>query len=91
MEMRRSCPTFTATALASTKIAIMTSLVSDTRLRQSLQQRTDCPPAIAKRTAESLGVRFHKTLMSEEALADNFEEATWHNEIHMPDLNYIGK
>jgi asparagine synthase (glutamine-hydrolysing) len=29
--------------------------------------------------------------MSEQALADNFEEATWHNEYPMPDLNYIGK
>lgn len=29
--------------------------------------------------------------MSKQALADNFEEATWHNEYPMPDLNYIGK
>lgn len=29
--------------------------------------------------------------MSEQVLADNFEEATWHNEHTMPDLNYIGK
>ena len=67
------------------------NLVSDTRLRHSLEYRTDCSPAIAKRTAESLGVQFQKTLMSEQALADNFEEATWHNEYPMPDLNYIGK
>lgn len=29
--------------------------------------------------------------MSEQVLADNFEQATWHNEYPMPDLNYIGK
>lgn len=47
--------------------------------------------AIARRTAESFGVQFHKTLISEQVLADNFEQATWHNEYPMPDLNYIGK
>lgn len=46
---------------------------------------------IARRTAQFLGVNFHKTHMSEQVLADNFEEATWHNEHTMPDLNYIGK
>lgn len=29
--------------------------------------------------------------MSEQVLADNFEQATWHNEHAMPDLNYVGK
>lgn len=38
-----------------------------------------------------MGVQFHKTVVSEQVLADNFEQATWHNEYPMPDLNYIGK
>ncbi|KAH0359192.1 asparagine synthase, partial [Aureobasidium melanogenum] len=46
---------------------------------------------IARRTAQFLGVNFYKTHMSEQVLADNFEEATWHIEHTMPDLNYIGK
>jgi asparagine synthase (glutamine-hydrolysing) len=46
---------------------------------------------IARRTAQFLGVNFHKTHMSEQVLAENFEAATWHNEHTMPDLNYIGK
>ena len=29
--------------------------------------------------------------MSKQALVNNFEEATWHNEYPMPDLNYTGK
>ena len=91
METRRSCRTFTVTALASMKTAVTTNLVSDTCLGWFLEYGTDCPVAIAERTAGSLGVQFHKTLMSEQSLADNFEEATWHNEYPMPDLNYIGK
>lgn len=91
METKRSCRIFTATALASTKTAATTNLVSNIFLVRFLEHHTNCSVAIAKRTAESLGVEFHKTLMSEQALADNFEEATWHNEYPMPDLNYIGK
>jgi asparagine synthase (glutamine-hydrolysing) len=46
---------------------------------------------IAQRTAQSLGIRFHKTAITEQVLADNFEQATWHTEHTMPDLNYVGK
>lgn len=46
---------------------------------------------IARRTAEHLGVRYFKTHMNENALADAFEEATYHIEHHSHDLNYIGK
>ncbi|PVH76509.1 N-terminal nucleophile aminohydrolase, partial [Cadophora sp. DSE1049] len=46
---------------------------------------------VAERTAEWLGVKFHKQIMDEEAFASRFELATWHCEHHNPDLNYIGK
>lgn len=38
-----------------------------------------------------MGVQFHKTLISEGALANKFKEAIWHNEYPMPNSNYIGK
>ena len=46
---------------------------------------------IAKRTADFLGVKQHKQIMSEEAFAARFEAATWHCEHHNPDLNFVGK
>ncbi|KAL1636238.1 hypothetical protein SLS56_001217 [Neofusicoccum ribis] len=46
---------------------------------------------IANRTAEFLGVKFYKKHMGEAELAAYFEDATYHCEHHMPDLNYIGK
>ena len=30
-------------------------------------------------------------MVSEQVIADNFEQATWHNEFPMPDLNFVGK
>lgn len=36
-------------------------------------------------------MQFHKTVVSEQVIADNFEQATWHNEFPMPDLNFVGK
>lgn len=45
---------------------------------------------VAKRTADHLGVRFHKKHMTEQDLADNFENATWLDEQPNPDLNFIG-
>lgn len=50
-----------------------------------------CQIDVAERTAEWLGVKFHKQIMDEEAFASRFELATWHCEHHNPDLNYIGK
>lgn len=47
--------------------------------------------AIANRTAEWLGVKFHRKLMNEEELAKRFEDATWHYEHHNPDMNFVGK
>lgn len=47
--------------------------------------------SIANRTADFLGVKFHKKHMGESELAAYFEDATYHCEHHMPDLNYIGK
>lgn len=46
---------------------------------------------IADRTAESLGVKFHKILMNEEDLAADFEEATWASEQHYFDLGFVAK
>lgn len=46
--------------------------------------------ATANRTAEFLGVEVHTKRMTEQALADGFEEATWMTETPTPDLNYIG-
>ena len=46
--------------------------------------------ATANRTAEFLGVDFYKTDMTEQALADRFEDATWMDEQPNPDLNFIG-
>ncbi|CAJ2513891.1 Uu.00g020100.m01.CDS01 [Anthostomella pinea] len=46
---------------------------------------------IANRTAEWLGVKYLKKLMSEEELARRFEDAVWHCEQHNPDLNFVGK
>lgn len=44
----------------------------------------------ANRTAEFLGVDFHKKHMGEAELAEMFEDATWHDEQPNPDLNFIG-
>ena len=46
---------------------------------------------VAKRTADFLDLELQVQRIDEEALADNFVEATWHSEHHNPDLNYIGK
>ncbi|KAL9617487.1 MAG: hypothetical protein Q9160_007698 [Pyrenula sp. 1 TL-2023] len=46
---------------------------------------------IAERTANYLGVKFYKKYMDEQALAERFQDATWHCEHHNPDLNYVGK
>lgn len=46
---------------------------------------------IAQRTADHLGVKYLKTHMSEQTLADSFEDATYHIEHHNHDCNYIGK
>lgn len=43
--------------------------------------------AIARRTADWLGVKMHTVSMSEEVLAEHFEDATWHGEIPIIDLN----
>lgn len=47
--------------------------------------------AIANRTADWLGVKYIKKHMNEDALAQRFEDATWHAEHTNPDLNYVGK
>ncbi|KAF2090147.1 asparagine synthase [Saccharata proteae CBS 121410] len=47
--------------------------------------------SIANRTAEYLGVKYHKKHMNEAELAARFEDATYHCEHHNPDLNYVGK
>lgn len=47
--------------------------------------------SIANRTADWLGVKYQKKLMSEAELAKRFEDATWHTEHHNPDLNFVGK
>ncbi|OCF42611.1 asparagine synthase (glutamine-hydrolyzing) [Kwoniella heveanensis CBS 569] len=47
--------------------------------------------AIARRTAEYLGVAFYKHHMSESTLAENFADTTYHNEHHTQDLNTVGK
>jgi asparagine synthase (glutamine-hydrolysing) len=47
--------------------------------------------AIARRTAESLGLPFVTKRMTEESLTSKFEDATYHAEHHNPDLNYIAK
>ncbi|KAJ5214274.1 hypothetical protein N7449_001443 [Penicillium cf. viridicatum] len=47
--------------------------------------------AIARRTAEWLGVDIHLVKMDEEALASRFEDAVWHSEIPLPDLNGMGR
>ncbi|EON67269.1 asparagine synthase (glutamine-hydrolyzing) [Coniosporium apollinis CBS 100218] len=47
--------------------------------------------SIANRTADFLGVKYYKKHMSEAALAERFEDATWHCEHHNPDLNFVGK
>ena len=44
----------------------------------------------ANRTAEFLGVKFHKKHMDEAELARSFAAATWHDEQPNPDLNFIG-
>ena len=46
--------------------------------------------AVAKRTADHLGVKFFRRHMSEQAIADDFEDATWVCEQPYPDLNFIG-
>lgn len=47
--------------------------------------------SIASRTAAWLGVRHVKKHMDEEALAERFEDATYHCEHHNHDLNFVGK
>ncbi|KAE8374734.1 asparagine synthetase [Aspergillus bertholletiae] len=47
--------------------------------------------AIARRTAEWLGVDIHLVKMDEEALTSRFEDAVWHSEIPLPDLNGMGR
>ena len=44
----------------------------------------------ASRTADFLGVKFYKKHMNEQLLSEMFEDATWHNEIVNPDLNFVG-
>ena len=46
---------------------------------------------IADRTAESLGVKFHKIVVNEEDLAADFEEAAWASEQHYFDLGFVAK
>ncbi|KAK5994214.1 Amidase chyE [Cladobotryum mycophilum] len=46
---------------------------------------------IAHRTAEWLGVDIQLVKMDEEALTSRFEDAVWHSEIPLPDLNGMGR
>lgn len=46
---------------------------------------------IAQRTADFLGIPMMRCEMDEERLAANFDDTTWHNEHHSPDLNTVGK
>ncbi|SPJ78618.1 related to ASN2 - asparagine synthetase [Fusarium torulosum] len=46
---------------------------------------------IAQRTADHLGLHLNRCKVDEAALADNFEETTWHNERHSLDLGTVGK
>ncbi|KAM0345658.1 hypothetical protein ACHAPU_006312 [Fusarium lateritium] len=47
--------------------------------------------AIARRTADWLGVDIHLVKMDEAALAARFEDTTWHSEVPLPDLNGMGR
>ncbi|WVQ95814.1 asparagine synthase (glutamine-hydrolyzing) [Kwoniella sp. CBS 9459] len=47
--------------------------------------------AIARRTADYLGVAFYKHHMSESTLAENFADTIYHIEHHNQDLNTVGK
>ncbi|WVF68263.1 asparagine synthase (glutamine-hydrolyzing) [Kwoniella sp. CBS 6097] len=47
--------------------------------------------AIARRTAEYLGVAFYKHHVSEFTLAENFADTIYHIEHHNQDLNTVGK
>ncbi|KAF2202473.1 glutamine-hydrolyzing asparagine synthase [Delitschia confertaspora ATCC 74209] len=47
--------------------------------------------AIAKRTADHLGLEFQTTRMDDALFATGFVKAAYHTEHHMPDLNHIGK
>jgi asparagine synthase (glutamine-hydrolysing) len=47
--------------------------------------------AIARRTAEWLGVKMHHVEMTEETFAENIETAVWHNEVAVKDLGTVGK
>ncbi|KAJ5900123.1 hypothetical protein N7495_004867 [Penicillium taxi] len=47
--------------------------------------------AIAQRTAEWLGVDIKFVKMDEEALVSRFEDAVWHSEVTLPDLNGMGR
>ncbi|WZH45882.1 nucleophile aminohydrolase [Fusarium acuminatum] len=47
--------------------------------------------AIARRTADWLGVDIHLVKMDEEALAARFEDTTWYSEVPLPDLNGMGR
>jgi asparagine synthase (glutamine-hydrolysing) len=50
-----------------------------------------CLQAIARRTAEWLGVKMHHVEMTEETFAANIEDAVWHNEVAVKDLGTVGK
>jgi asparagine synthetase B (glutamine-hydrolysing) len=50
-----------------------------------------CSEAIAKRTAEFLGLPFVSTRLDEAAFAENFEQTYLHSEHHNPDLNSVAK
>ncbi|KAL6915119.1 hypothetical protein FSST1_012879 [Fusarium sambucinum] len=47
--------------------------------------------AIARRTADWLGVDIHLVKMDEEALVARFEDTTWYSEVPLPDLNGMGR
>ena len=44
----------------------------------------------AAKTAEWLGVKFHRKLMDERSMVEMFADATWHDEQPNPDLNFVG-
>ena len=44
----------------------------------------------AVKTAEWLGVKFHRKLMDERSMVEMFADATWHDEQPNPDLNFVG-
>ena len=50
-----------------------------------------CCAEIATRTADYLGVKFHKEKVDEKDLASYFEDATWSSEQHYFDLSFVAK